>query len=38
VQQDVIDAIDKMLGLDLGEVNVFVGDVSFSEPATASSS
>jgi len=32
VQQDVIDAIDKMLGLEIGQVNVFVGDVSFSEP------
>lgn len=38
VQQDVIDAVDKMLGLELGEVNVFVGDVSFAEPTTASSS
>ncbi len=33
VQQDVIDAIDKMLGLEIAAVNVFVGDVSFSASA-----
>jgi uncharacterized alkaline shock family protein YloU len=31
VQRQVADAIDKMLGLEVREVNVFVGDVRFPE-------
>lgn len=29
VQRQVADAIDKMLGLDVRQVNVFIGDVRF---------
>jgi uncharacterized alkaline shock family protein YloU len=31
VQRQVADAIDKMLGLEVRQVNVFVGDVRFPE-------
>ena len=33
VQRQVADAIDKMLGLEVRQVNVFVGDVRFPEDA-----
>src|SRR5207237_10260132 len=33
VQRQVADAIDKMLGLEVRHVNVFVGDVRFPEDA-----
>lgn len=36
VQQNVSDAVDKMLGLEATAVNVFVGDVSFGELPRAS--
>ncbi len=36
VQQNVIDAVDKMLGLETTAVNVFVGDVSFGDLSSAS--
>ena len=31
VQRQVADAVDKMLGLEVRQVNVFVGDVRFPE-------
>lgn len=31
VQRQVVDAIDKMLGLEVRQVNIFVGDVRFPE-------
>ena len=31
VQRQVVDAIDKMLGLEVRQVNVFIGDVRFPE-------
>jgi uncharacterized alkaline shock family protein YloU len=31
VQRQVADAIDKMLGLEVRQVNIFVGDVRFPE-------
>jgi uncharacterized alkaline shock family protein YloU len=37
VQQNVNDAVDKMLGLEATAVNVFVGDVAFGDPSGASS-
>jgi len=33
VQRQVADAIDKMLGLEVRQVNIFVGDVRFPEDA-----
>jgi uncharacterized alkaline shock family protein YloU len=33
VQRQVADAVDKMLGLEVRQVNVFVGDVRFPEDA-----
>lgn len=31
VQRQVVDAIDKMLGLEVRQVNIFIGDVKFPD-------